>query len=87
MIILIIGSYIPLCFNRHNISDYETKIIDGFDLAFVLLFIVEMFIGIIARNFLYYLKKPSNIFDIFINILGITEVIMTYASNPDGIFA
>ena len=81
VVIVIIVNIIVMCFDRLDITDYETRILDGFDTFFFAFFMFEMLAKIYLEGFDRYFNSTGNITDAVINLCGIIEVSLTYSSS------
>jgi hypothetical protein len=78
---LILFNLFILALNRKGISDKEVRVYNIFDIIIVVMFFLEMIIEFGALGFSVYMQ--TKYIDIIINVLGITELILTWSSQFD----
>jgi len=82
----ILVNHLLLALDRNGVSEKEERIKDWFDVSIFAIFIIEMFIDIGAVGLMNYLLEKIYWIDLWCNIFGIVEVVLTYSIYSDGIF-
>lgn len=72
----IIGNIIVMAMNFDGMSDSYAEVIDGINLAFTVVFIVEMLLKLIALDFQYFTSSWNN-FDFSIVMLSIVDIVLS----------
>ncbi len=80
---LVVGSLLVIALDRKEISDFEYDLIDTLDTVFFALFLLEMIINLGAKGPRGYVRSPSCMLDLIINVLGVVEVALAHSRYTD----
>ena len=84
VIICILINMIIMAMNFYNSNDTYQSVLDRINEAFTYVFIVEAIIKIIAFGIQFWLS-PWNLFEFFIVVCSITDIIFTYTTNSSSL--
>ncbi|XP_065066624.1 voltage-dependent L-type calcium channel subunit alpha-1D-like isoform X2 [Rhopilema esculentum] len=72
----IVGNTVVLAAQYHNSFDLYNKVLDGFNIGFTAVFLLECVLKLIAFNYKNYFRDPWNIFDFIIVLGSIADIII-----------
>jgi hypothetical protein len=76
----IIGNIIIMAMNYDGMTDEYAEILDGINLAFTVVFIVELILKLVALDFQYFTSSWNN-FDFSIVMLSIIDIVLSNIGN------
>ncbi len=92
MLFIILASSLELCFDDARVAPGSQKafVLHCFDIIFTSVFGVEALMKIIADGLLFngpqsYLRKPWNILDAFVVVVGVLVLSLQNVTNPNNI--
>nr|AAC63050.1 voltage-gated calcium channel alpha-1 subunit [Cyanea capillata] len=81
----ILGNTIVLAAQYHNASKLYERVLDGFNIGFTAVFLLECVLKLMAFNAKNYFRDPWNIFDFVIVVGSIADIIIGEISKDGGI--
>ena len=81
--VLIIANTIVLALEKYPEDPEETKIVDILNEVFTWAFVIEMVIKLIGLGFKEYARDSFNLFDAFIVVLSIVDIIVEAMLSAD----